>query len=84
MENITNIIMKGVVKNEKGIATSLFNKMYNKIPKGTVTTYRENGTKGKAERALYKKLGFIEVVYFDFLYCNRLYDHWQPCVSYSF
>nr|WP_243150503.1 hypothetical protein [Clostridium sporogenes] len=52
--------MKGVVKYEKGIATSLFNKMYNKIPKGTVTTYRENDTKGKAERALYKKLGFIE------------------------
>lgn len=79
--------MKGVVKYEKGIATSLFNKMYNKIPKGTeitVTTYRENDTKGKAARALYKKLGFIEVVYFDFLYCNRLYDHWQPCVSYSF
>ncbi len=63
MENITNIIMKGVVKNEKGIATSLFNKMYNQFPKGTeitVTTYRENDTKGKAARALYKKLGFIE------------------------
>ncbi len=59
MENITNIIMKGVVKNEKGIATSLFNKMYNQFPKGTeitVTTYRENDTKGKAARALYKKI----------------------------
>ncbi len=79
--------MKDVVKDEKGIATSLFNKMYNQFAKGTeitVTTYREDDTKGKAARALYKKLGFIEVVYFDLFYCNRLYGHWQPCVSYSF
>ncbi len=37
--------------------------MYNQFPKGTeitVTTYRENDTKGKAARALYKRLGFIE------------------------
>ncbi len=48
---------------KKGIATGLFNKMYNQFPKGTeitVTTYRENDTKGKAARALYKRLGFIE------------------------
>lgn len=48
--------MKDVVKDEKGIATSLFNKMYNQFAKGTVTTYRENDTKRKAARALYKKL----------------------------
>ncbi|KGO14254.1 GNAT family N-acetyltransferase [Clostridium botulinum] len=48
---------------KKGIATGLFNKMYNQFPKSTeitVTTYRENDTKGKAARALYKRLGFIE------------------------
>ncbi|ABS40359.1 GNAT family N-acetyltransferase [Clostridium botulinum] len=48
---------------KKGIATALFNKMYNQFPKGTeiaVTTYRENDTKGKAARALYKRLGFIQ------------------------
>lgn len=48
---------------KKGIATALFNKMYNQFPKGTeiaVTTYRENDTKGKAARALYKRLEFIE------------------------
>ncbi|AJD27964.1 GNAT family N-acetyltransferase [Clostridium botulinum] len=48
---------------KKGIATGLFNKMYNQFPKGTeitVTIYRENDTKGKAARTLYKRLGFIE------------------------
>ncbi|ABS34230.1 GNAT family N-acetyltransferase [Clostridium botulinum] len=48
---------------KEGIATALFNKMYNQFPKGTeiaVTTYRENDTKGKAARALYKRLGFIQ------------------------
>ncbi|WP_434293492.1 GNAT family N-acetyltransferase [Clostridium botulinum] len=48
---------------KEGIATGLFNKMYNQFPKGTgitVTTYRKNDTKRKAARALYKRLGFIE------------------------
>ncbi|KEJ03502.1 GNAT family acetyltransferase [Clostridium botulinum A2B7 92] len=48
---------------KKGIATALFGKMYNQFPKGTeiaVTTYRENDANGKAARALYKRLGFIE------------------------
>ncbi|SFC86626.1 GNAT family N-acetyltransferase [Clostridium uliginosum] len=48
---------------KKGIATALIEKMYEHFPKGSeiiVTTYRENDVKGKAARALYKNLGFVE------------------------
>ncbi len=60
-----------------GIASALLEKALNELDRGkdiTVSTFREEDTKGKAPRALYRKFGFEEdALTVEFGYPNQVF-----------